>query len=91
MRGEFWSLRETLMEEADRLRRELFTGNPALRRGLGEGGPGSWGLQAWKAELERVQRLGSPLPRTSSMNAGADVPEALGISERAITNCTWQS
>lgn len=61
---EFWSLRETLMEEADRLHRELFTGNQPYVEASAKEVRAREARESVEAELERVQRLGSPLPRT---------------------------
>ncbi|TMS51963.1 nuclease [Mycobacterium sp. DBP42] len=80
---EFWSLRETLMEEADRLHRELFTGNQPYVEASAKEVRAREARENVEAELERVQRLGSPLPRTE-YEMRARIARALDISERDL-------
>ncbi|MBU8814581.1 AAA family ATPase [Mycolicibacterium goodii] len=80
---EFWSLRETLMEEADRLHRELFTGNQAYVEASAKEVRAREARDAVEAELERVRRLGSSLPKTE-YEMRARIARAIGVPERDL-------
>ncbi|MFN3003767.1 ATP-binding protein [Mycolicibacterium wolinskyi] len=80
---DFWSLRESLMEEADRLHRELSTGNTAYVEASAKEVRAREAREAVEAELERVQRLGSPLPRTE-YEMRARIARALDVAERDL-------
>lgn len=80
---DFWSLRETLMEEADRLHRELISGNQSYVEASAKEVRAREAREAVEAELERVQRLGSALPRTE-YEMRARIARALDIPERDL-------
>ncbi|MDV3128629.1 AAA family ATPase [Mycobacterium sp. 21AC1] len=80
---DFWSMRETLMEEADRLHRELTTGNQAYVEASAKEVRAREARDSVRSELERVQRLGSPLPRTE-YEMRARIAKALGVPERDL-------
>lgn len=80
---DFWSMRETLMEEADRLHRELTSGNQTYVEASAKEVRAREARDSVRSELERVERLGSPLPRTE-YEMRARIAKALDIPERDL-------
>jgi uncharacterized protein YPO0396 len=80
---DFWSLRELLTEEADRLQNELKSGNQGYVEAAGLEVEARKSRDAAASELERVERNGSPLPAAEHAMR-TRIAQHLGIAETEL-------